>query len=508
MSRFETRSADERAPVRTAKHRILLIVHAELDAAVVGGTEQHVGHLITQLGDRHDFFVLYHARRNHLVLEQVLAVRDGRFEKRSFELSLEAHSTADWLAVLARAFRLDLIHVHHVLHHEIGPLFEGLRAFAGAKLYSLHDHHPVCANLNLLYKNTRHCGLPSDPAVCAACIGETHGWSFERLQAYRAVFKAHLPAFDRVIFPSESLRRTVAAPLGLPPEKTLLMAHGSAATQPSTPGAPYEGGTLRVAFIGALLPHKGTATLARLIAQNRCDDVEWHIWGFPLQPFPTPRHGRVIDHGPYAQSDIVRLLSEARIHVGLLPAICAETFSFTLSEFFAAGLPVIGSSLGAIGDRLRAQRAGWVVDPEDPDGFLAVIDQLHADPAGWRRLRDGADFSVRPLAEMAQAYDALYQSFDRLPEAAGAEDAADAELLEQAASRAIARQRRRDPLQAIAAPFSVAATAMPAERPRFGGRGLAVRLERVARLAVFYLARYAPRTLKDAVKAALRKGWL
>jgi hypothetical protein len=297
----------------------------------------------------------------------------------------------------------------------------------------------------------------------------------------------------------------VAAPLGLPPEQALLMPHGSAATRPEAPGAPYEGGTLRVAFIGALLPHKGTATLARLIAQNRCDDVEWHIWGFPRQPFPAPRHGRVIDHGPYAQRDIVRLLTEARIHVGLLPAICAETFSFTLSEFFAAGLPVIGSSLGAIGDRLRAQRAGWAVDPEDPEGFLAVIEGLHADPAGWRRVREAADFTVRPLAEMARAYDALYQSFDRVPESAVVEEAADAALLEEAASRAIARQRRRDPMQAITAPFAVA---LPAERPRFDGRGVAVWLERAARLAVFYLARYAPRSLKDAVKAALRKGWL
>ena len=44
----------------------------------------------------------------------------------------------------------------------------------------------------------------------------------------------------------------------------------------------------------------------------------------------------------------------------------AETFGLVMTEAILAGLPVVGASYGALGERIRAAGAGWTIDPTAP----------------------------------------------------------------------------------------------------------------------------------------------
>src|SRR6185295_5371795 len=57
-------------------------------------------------------------------------------------------------------------------------------------------------------------------------------------------------------------------------------------------------------------------------------------------------------HGTYDAADIVRRLRSDRIDVGLQLSVWREAFSFTLSEFVEAGIPVIAGRQGAQGERI------------------------------------------------------------------------------------------------------------------------------------------------------------
>ena len=60
----------------------------------------------------------------------------------------------------------------------------------------------------------------------------------------------------------------------------------------------------------------------------------------------------------------------------LLPGAYAETFGIVMSESLAAGIPVIGASYGALGERIRTFGCGWTIDPMDPDGIRLVIERI------------------------------------------------------------------------------------------------------------------------------------
>ncbi len=57
------------------------------------------------------------------------------------------------------------------------------------------------------------------------------------------------------------------------------------------------------------------------------------------------------------------LLHQAGIQIVLLPGAYAETFGLVMTESLIAGIPVIGASFGALGERIRADGVGWTIDP-------------------------------------------------------------------------------------------------------------------------------------------------
>lgn len=388
--------------------RILYLLHNPIDSGRFGGTEFHVRFLVEGLIGQYAPFVGY-VEDNYLVVDEFKPLPDGSLKKHSFAFELETDGYAQVLGRVLEVFAIDVVHVHHFLGHPHGEMFDALAGFEGPKLASLHDYYAACRNFNLLYKSQHYCGLTKNDFTCASCIRATQGWDLSELKEYRNDFDRGLRLFDTLIFPSNSVRDAYVRFYGLDPAKAEVVPHGLDVPDTPRPAA-RPSKPLKVAFIGSLVLIKGVETIRRLIADNRRNDVEWHLWGTPALEAADIAHGRLIYHGPYDRNDIVRLMTEEGVHVGLLPSICPETFSYALSEFYAAGIPVIGSTLGAIGDRISRDGTGWTLDPQDVPGILALVERLLDDPALLEERRRQADFSVSTNAQMCARYAQRYDS--------------------------------------------------------------------------------------------------
>jgi hypothetical protein len=124
---------------------------------------------------------------------------------------------------------------------------------------------------------------------------------------------------------------------------------------------------LNVAVIGGLEFHKGLMVLRALLRANRDDRIVFHLYGttpdVELHRHTPARETRVdgsrfVYHGPYDSSEIADRLVADGMHVGLQLAIWPETFSYTLSEYVASGIPVVAGDLGAQGERVRRPPSG------------------------------------------------------------------------------------------------------------------------------------------------------
>jgi glycosyltransferase involved in cell wall biosynthesis len=86
--------------------------------------------------------------------------------------------------------------------------------------------------------------------------------------------------------------------------------------------------------------------------------------------------------GAVDPGEVPGLLRAARALV--LPSICYEGAPRTVVEAYAAGVPVIGSRLGAIADVVDEGRTGMLARPGDAGEWAAAVDRLLIDEESVR----------------------------------------------------------------------------------------------------------------------------
>jgi hypothetical protein len=99
----------------------------------------------------------------------------------------------------------------------------------------------------------------------------------------------------------------------------------------------------RVAVVGAIGPHKGSGMLDALVDRLNDSGIGIVVIGYTnlqlRRGWSAPGHYYV--HGPYVDGELPGLLKGYGIEVALFPNRLPESFSYTLSEVWAAGVPVI-----------------------------------------------------------------------------------------------------------------------------------------------------------------------
>ncbi|QYF86443.1 glycosyltransferase [Brevundimonas sp. PAMC22021] len=175
---------------------------------------------------------------------------------------------------------------------------------------------------------------------------------------------------------------------------------------------PSESGRVRLAHIGDTSPHKGFDLVESVLRQGAYDRLELlalshgrsqhqftdDVWG----KTPVRLAGRV------PQGEISDLY--AGIDVLLAPSACTESFGLVTREANAAGVWVVTSDRGAIGEDVRPGVDGFVIDVSSPQGLADVLQAINDDPERYLAPapRNPAVWSSR---EQAQTLTGVYETF-------------------------------------------------------------------------------------------------
>jgi GT2 family glycosyltransferase len=297
---------------------------------------------------------------------------------------------------MCRSLGIDVIHVHHLLRNTL-DIADVAAALGIRYALTLHDYFMLCPSYTLL-----------DPAAepCGACVGRTRLENADAclrhagqsaapgsIATRQGEMQKFLDGASRLFAPNA---RVVDIFVGRFPnlrDRIQIVEHGHRWTdrRDQTTKRPRRErhGQLNVAMIGGLEPHKGLAAARHLLRANQRKGTVFHLYGWTPDGDLRNVVGRQVRidgsafvyHGPYEADTIVPTLMADGIDVGLHLAVWEETFSFTLSEFAAAGIPVIAGELGAQGERVRRCHLGWTVaDPKTPGPILEILDEILAKP--------------------------------------------------------------------------------------------------------------------------------
>jgi GT2 family glycosyltransferase/glycosyltransferase involved in cell wall biosynthesis len=504
-------------PLRPLREAATLRLHADAPGSrgvlhVIhdhgGGTETHVRALIDASRRRWRHYLAI-AVGDEWQVEEHRA--DGRLISYGFARR-PGESWASFVRGLCATFRVTLVHLHNISACRDG-LLEGMPQAGIPYGYTVHDLNFACPTITFLEAGGLYCGAQTDVRRCGPCLAAQPGFAGIDIEEWRARHATLIAHASCVVAPSQWAARTFLR--YFPGRLPIVIAHGHAAAAPRTPGA--RGAVMlpdddvpTVAVLGAIGPDKGARRLEKLVELARRNDARVR---FVLIGYLDVRHepwqsddARFTVHGRYAPGDLADLLAHYRVDLVLYPSAGPETFSYTLSEAWSAGRPVLVPPIGALAERVEGTGAGFVMtEPEwrDEETMLARIVGLVNErrdsvlrPAGRAARAVGSS----SLVQMADATIAVYATALVTAPPVAASPSFDAARVRDALG-----YRAWTPPAVDATPVSAPAPAAPVDAARVPW------LARVARgaLAIRHTAlgralyRMAPRPLVDALKARL-----
>lgn len=335
--------------------------------------------------------------------------------------NLTDHHYADLLNLILDRYDITVVqidsHVGHSFDIFTVPYAKGIPV-----VLVVHDFFYICPTFHLVDREGQFCGICPAGKENTACLHH-HPYLYSPLnagdlQTLRENFRRQLPMISLLIFPSQAARQIFTTFYPVAEESCRVIPHGSPLMK-NVPTFTSKKGALRVGLLGTLLPHKGLGAIEQIIKRlGKKGEIHFYHYGDK-----TPTGLSIISRGRYNRHEIVGLIQQDEIDIILLLSSWPETFSYTLSEAIAASVPVIATSIGALGERVNDEGTGWILDFNDIDGCCSLLQQLSVDRTElYQRRIKMATCPLKALATMSSEYLELYLS---LPQRERAEKTGD-----------------------------------------------------------------------------------
>lgn len=398
----------------------------------------HIGHSWGGgLGRWMEDFIAADTRHNHLVLRSVgdltafgqtiglyrsmdmgLPVRTWTLSEPVTSMSLGSYEYRRIIEELVSEYSVESLVISSLIGHSLDLLRSPLPTTV-----VLHDFFPFCPALYATFGSPCHSCTDPEMRACSRDNPMHSFFNFENDDYWLAARLTFVELLMRetvtLVAPSHSVveRYRCLVPR-LIKKQINIVPHGlskkfALSLVPTLPmEEPAE--RLRLVVLGRLTVEKGVNILADILEQL-ASFADVFLFGVGESGTQFESMPGVTVLASYDKKELGGLLRESRPDLGLLLSTVPETFSYTLSELWAAGLPVLATRLGAFVDRVDEGDNGWLVEPEP----VAVLDQvrlLNGQRGLLLQVRERLlERSVQTADSMVEAYAALEPVSEFIP---------------------------------------------------------------------------------------------
>lgn len=193
---------------------------------------------------------------------------------------------------------------------------------------------------------------------------------------YRFMCRSKFDNPDLVIFPSQYLKNMYDTNRFFPKSERVMMPN---------PAPNYEenkrkgraGGPLKLLFVGQLGVHKGLRFLLDVLVRCK-DNVRLYVAGAgPMKEeveLVAASDKRIIFLGYTPPEEIANVFGV--VDALIVPSLCYENSPTVIYESLMAGVPVLASRIGGVGELIREGETGMLFTPGNEDDLSRVVHEM------------------------------------------------------------------------------------------------------------------------------------
>ncbi len=232
------------------------------------------------------------------------------------------------------------------------------------------------------------------------------GLSADAAEALRKSEREALAAAHGVVVTSPSTATILTDDFDVPPELITVALPG---TEPGEIAQGSNDGIVRMLAVGSVVPRKGYDTLVAALAPLAKLPWRLAIAGDRTRDLAAAERldADIAEHRLSGQIEVLGALSDERLaelYAGSDLFVLAsrfEGYGMAFAEALAHGLPVVGTTAGAIADTVPPN-AGVLVEPNDVNALTRTLRMLIENPKERQWLADGAKEAGAALPRWAE----------------------------------------------------------------------------------------------------------
>ena len=325
------------------------------------------------------------------------------------------------IAAWMKQAKFDLAHVVHTMRMSTAVL--AAQQCGLPYLLTLTDFFLECPRINLVTLDNQMCSGPDLGKKCARdCL--TAPWDRDSLVARYQAGREILTGASARVAPSSFVAERYH--LAFPNIDFRVIPHGidllklMGREQISSSSHPVGEKLLTFGYVGSIIPQKGLDVLLRGFAMIKTEHLRLKIiGGFYGGAAYQTKVQALVDADP--RIELLGHMQEAEVFATMpkfdilcVPSQVPETFSLSLHEAAALGIPALVSNLGAPGEYISTHGCGQTVTAGDAIAWADAIESVvenHLLIQKWKIL---LPLPVR-IEEEAFFYDSLYCTLRRSP---------------------------------------------------------------------------------------------
>lgn len=392
------------------KQNILFLIHDFSNPYEnVGGTTIHCMDIIKSLKDKYNFHVFYPENG----IYKVYSFFDD--EERILDLggvsstSRFGYYNNDYKKIIDHVItglNISVVHIHHMMGHYF-DVIDVCKEHNIKPIITLHDFYALCPTVNMLY-NMEKCCIDLKNKDCKTCLYNKMRIINNIMPIWNKRWLDFLTDFDYVITPSKSTKEIIEKTY--PSISCKVIEHGVNFKKNFSSLTNRES-VFNVAFVGVMAKHKGAEIVEKLINNTKEKNIVYHLFGKTEYPTLEKNKDNYINHGKYKRSDLSKLLKDNNIHLVCNLSIWPETYSYTLTETIASGVPVLALDYGAVSERINENGYGWILEKNSTfDEIIENIVKIKNEEEDYHsKIENINHYQIKTIEEMCDEYDKIYK---------------------------------------------------------------------------------------------------